>query len=107
MNDYDVQMDDEEETKSVNYNMSQLRDNNAMANQSHNGPENTQYDGPVIGTNDAMDRLLSARKSSPRTLSVLEAERRRLSSQGSKISQRRISQEKDKIKIIVDGTPLD
>ena len=51
--------------------------------------------------------IMSAGYGSARKLSVLEAERKRLSSQKSKISPRKVSLEKDKIAIIVDGTPED
>ena len=57
VNDFDVQMDDEEETKSVMDNMSQLRDNNVLGNQSAYNPENPQSDDPFSGDNDAMDRM--------------------------------------------------
>ena len=57
MNDYDVQMDDEEETKSVCDNMLHLRYDNLMGGQSDYGPENPQSDDPFAGNRDAMDRL--------------------------------------------------
>lgn len=50
--------------------------------------------------------IMSAGNGSARKLSNLEAERRRLSSQRSKVSQRKISLVKDLIKIIVDGQEL-
>ena len=150
MNDYDVQMDDEEETKSVCESMSQLRDNNVMGAQSHYSQENPQSDGQLDTDTNAQDRfennswlamrrntyqtfdlnnqhqqftaernasfdriqsqymeIMSAGNGSARKLSNIEAERRRLSSSKSPISQRRISLVKDKITILVDGATME
>ena len=50
---------------------------------------------------------MSAGNGGARKLSDLEAERRRLSSQKSKISQRKVSPEKDRVRIIVNGAAQD
>ena len=60
MNDYDIQMDDEE-TKSVCDNMSYLRDNNVMGNHDLQSAQITEFETQSVdlfaGDNDAMDRL--------------------------------------------------
>ena len=71
---------------------------------------NNQHQQFAEARNASFDRIqsqymeiMSAGNGSARKLSNIEAERRRLSSSKSPISQRRISLVKDKIRIIVDG----